>query len=145
MLSNEAMIQRRNTHHTACNSTPYRIEFLIANLELEFELTDRNESSLRIANRKYFAIFYPEARRVPLAPVSFRTKLLATRHPSSATASLIETLRLEIVATTQRSNEMQNSNRDKIGVLRAAKRNGIFQNRGARTVQLGEAYNVLTG
>jgi hypothetical protein len=32
-------------------------EFLIANLELEFELSHRKQSSLRISNRKYFAIF----------------------------------------------------------------------------------------
>ena len=32
-------------------------EFLIANLELEFELTYRKESRLKIPNRKYFAIF----------------------------------------------------------------------------------------
>ncbi len=35
------------------------IEFLIANLELEFQLTHRKLSPLRISNRKYFAIFYP--------------------------------------------------------------------------------------
>ena len=32
-------------------------EFLIANLELEFELSHRKQSPLKISNRKYFAIF----------------------------------------------------------------------------------------
>jgi hypothetical protein len=32
-------------------------KFLIANLELEFELNHRKESPLKISNRKYFAIF----------------------------------------------------------------------------------------
>jgi hypothetical protein len=40
------------------NTVPSRdTEFLIANLELEFELNHRKQSSLRISNRKYFAIF----------------------------------------------------------------------------------------
>src|ERR1700745_2822699 len=34
------------------------IEFLIANLELEFRLTHRKLSPLKISNRKYSAIFY---------------------------------------------------------------------------------------
>ena len=42
-------------------------EFLIANLELEFRLTYRKLSPLRISNRKYFAIFYPAATR-PACP-----------------------------------------------------------------------------
>jgi len=32
-------------------------EFLIANLELEFVLSHRKQSALKISNRKYFAIF----------------------------------------------------------------------------------------
>src|ERR1700745_4161533 len=136
----------RANHLTGADSTPFAAshlpKFLIANLELEFKLTHRNESPLKIPNRKYFAISCPKRRRVPLAPLSFRTNLLAARHPSPATAFLIETPRLKIVATTRRSNKMQNSNRDKMGVLRVAERNGVFQNHGARTAQLGEAYNV---
>jgi hypothetical protein len=118
-------------------------DFLIANLELELELSCRNKSPLETSNRKYFAIFYPKERGVPLA-LSFRTNLLSTHHPSPATAFLIETPRLKIVATTRRSNKMQNSNRDKMRVLRAAKRNGVFQNHGAQIAQLREAYNTPT-
>jgi hypothetical protein len=36
---------------------PRDTEFLIANLELEFELNHRKESPLKISNRKYLAIF----------------------------------------------------------------------------------------
>ena len=40
------------------NSVPPRTaEFLIANLELEFNLNHTKQSLLRISNRKYFAIF----------------------------------------------------------------------------------------
>jgi hypothetical protein len=46
---------------------PLPTEFLIANLELEFRLTYRKPSPLKISNRKYSAIFYPAATR-PAAP-----------------------------------------------------------------------------
>ena len=36
---------------------PRDTEFLIANLELEFELSHRKQSALKISNRKYLAIF----------------------------------------------------------------------------------------
>ncbi len=40
------------------NTVPSRqTEFLIANLELEFESNHRKQSLLKISNRKYFAIF----------------------------------------------------------------------------------------
>jgi hypothetical protein len=45
-------VQRRS------NTVPPRnAKFLIANLELEFNLNHRKQSLLRISNRKYFAIF----------------------------------------------------------------------------------------
>ena len=44
------------------NTVPSReTEFLIANLELEFELNHRKQSPLRISNRKYFTIFSQSA------------------------------------------------------------------------------------
>ena len=47
--------------HTGTDSKPlagsHVRKFLIANLELEFELTHRNKSPLGISHRKYFAIF----------------------------------------------------------------------------------------
>ena len=42
-------------------------KFLIANLELEFELNRRKQSTLRISNRKYFAIFSSASARVSAA------------------------------------------------------------------------------
>ena len=46
---------------SAATSSPLKI--LIANLELEFELTHRELSPLKIPNRKYFAVFHPDCRR----------------------------------------------------------------------------------
>src|ERR1700758_5026393 len=44
------------------------IDFLIANLELEFRPTQRKRSPLKISNRKYSAIFHPGFRaHSPLA------------------------------------------------------------------------------
>jgi len=51
----------RANHLTGADSTPFVAshlpKFLIANLELEFNLNDTKQSLLRISNRKYFAIF----------------------------------------------------------------------------------------
>jgi hypothetical protein len=47
-------------------------EFLIANLELEFELSHRKQSLLEISNRKYFAIFLSRCRGFS-APTSPRS------------------------------------------------------------------------
>jgi hypothetical protein len=74
-LSDEGMAQREShSRSSRATKSPYAFaapsfqgrwntspspdaEFLIANLELEFELTYRKESQLKIPNRKYFAIF----------------------------------------------------------------------------------------
>ena len=53
-----ALIQRGAND---ASSSPLKI--LIANLELEFELTHRELSPLKIPNRKYFAVFHPDCRR----------------------------------------------------------------------------------
>ena len=67
-LSNEEMVQW-HTHSCLCTFAARRIqgmsntaasrgaEFLIANLELEFESNRRRQSSLKFSNRKYFTIF----------------------------------------------------------------------------------------
>jgi hypothetical protein len=52
-------------------------KFLIANLELEFELTYRKESRLKIPNRKYFAIF-------SLAPLPFSLSIVMRRNISNS-------------------------------------------------------------
>jgi len=53
-----ALIQRG-----ANDASPSPLKILIANLELEFELTHRELSPLKIPNRKYFAVFHPDCRR----------------------------------------------------------------------------------
>jgi hypothetical protein len=67
-LSDEGMVQWHR-HSCLCAFAAPRIpgmsnavasvptEILIANLELEFELSHRKESLLKISNRKYFAVF----------------------------------------------------------------------------------------
>src|ERR1700746_2629908 len=67
-LSDEEVV-RWHRHSCLCSFAVPRIqrmsdtvqsrdaEFLIANLELEFELSHRKQSALKISNRKYFAIF----------------------------------------------------------------------------------------
>jgi hypothetical protein len=67
-LSDEEMV-RWQRHSCLCSFAAPRIqrmsdtiqsrdaEFLIANLELEFELSHRKQSPLEISNRKYFTIF----------------------------------------------------------------------------------------
>jgi len=58
MLSDEEMVQRRNMHHTASDSAPLSVYFLIANARLEFQLTYRKDSPLKISNRERIAIFH---------------------------------------------------------------------------------------
>src|SRR5580704_13293574 len=67
-LSDEEMV-RWQRHSCLCSFAAPRIqrvsdtiqsrdaEFLIANLELEFELSHRKQNPLEISNRKYFTIF----------------------------------------------------------------------------------------
>jgi hypothetical protein len=82
--------------------------FLIANLELAFELNGNDFKCLQISNRKYFAIFRVGPRH------------LVTN--SLAGAFLIETPRLESLATPTKQSPSAKSNRDKIGLLSSAPR-----------------------
>jgi hypothetical protein len=72
-------IQAMSNTVPSCNA-----EFLIANLELEFELNHRKQSPLRISNRKYFAIF-------PLNPPHFPA--FAPSRPTNSKSS-IHTIRI---------------------------------------------------
>src|ERR1700726_459403 len=56
MLSDEEMVQRGNLHHTASDSAPFSVYFLIANARLEFSLSHRKDSPLKIPNRERIAI-----------------------------------------------------------------------------------------
>src|ERR1700741_1292339 len=57
----------------------------------------------------YVPLVYPQARRAPHPRKPFRV----ISYSSLDTEFLIETPRLEIAATTRKTNNMQNSNRDK--------------------------------
>ena len=61
-----SLAQRRN----AADEGPLTTEILIANPELEFRLTHRKLSPLKISNRKKIAIFYPVFRRSATAVLS---------------------------------------------------------------------------
>jgi hypothetical protein len=99
----------RAKHHTGTDSTPSAAsrppKFLIANLELEFHLTDRNESPLRISNRKYFAIF--RSRRYVAA-----FPLLSL--PSFQ--NLIANPRLESKLNPRKISQLQISNRERMAI-----------------------------
>ena len=99
---------------------PSVFRFLIANLELEFRVSPIRITDLKFSNRKFFAIsspeerrVYREARRFQPAPPSSSPWLLATHHPSLATAFLIETPRLKFSATPTKQSQLRVSNRDK--------------------------------
>jgi hypothetical protein len=111
-LSAEATVQGRNMHRTACNSMPSRIEFLIANLELEFKLTHRNESLLKIPNRKYFAIFHSR-RSSATFPLLF---LFSLQPQPPSFQNLIENPRLEAKLNPRKISQLQISNRERMAV-----------------------------
>jgi hypothetical protein len=63
MLSDEEMVQRRNMYDTACDSAPLSVYFLIANARLEFSVSHRKDSPLKIPNRERDRDFAPAERR----------------------------------------------------------------------------------
>jgi len=80
-------------------------EFLIANLELEFELSHRKQSALKISNRKYLAIF-------SLNPSSSSTSTVI--QPSNPNSN-IHTIR--ILTKPRTITTYASSNRNKIGLF----------------------------
>jgi len=106
----------RAMHHTGTDSAPSAAsrppKFLIANLELEFDLTDRNKSSLRISNRKYLAIF--RSRRCGAA---FPLLSLPSFNPQAASfQNLIANPRLESNPNPRRISQGQISNRERMPI-----------------------------
>jgi hypothetical protein len=120
MLSDEEMVQRRNMHHTASDSAPFSVCFLIANARLEFSVSHRKDSPLKIPNRERIAIFHlvfrgrvktapalsfreghglirsvksPKLGSTPLALTHPRKHFLATRHSPLTIEFLIETFK----------------------------------------------------
>ena len=96
------------------------LPLLIANLELEFHATIRKQTAEPKSNRKYFAIFYPDARRVHVSRLLFRPSLLATGHSSPAAGFLIENARLELTVNSRNQSSLQISNRERNGVSQTA-------------------------
>ena len=97
--------------------------FLIANPELEFHVTPIRISDLKFSNRKFFAVFrYALPRELSsrlIASVFFSNLQTLT----SNLHLLIETPRLEFLATPTKQSLTPNSkysNRDKKGVLSSA-------------------------
>ena len=89
------------------NPTPSQdAEFLIANLELEFELNYRKQSPLRISNRKYFAIF------------PFASPPLYVSRVAQPTISNRSNQTIRIFTKSRRITTYAISNRDKIAFLR---------------------------
>jgi hypothetical protein len=106
----------RTKHHTGTDPTPFAASrlpnFLIANLELEFELTLRNESPLRISNRKYFAIFH--SRR---SSTTFPLLFLSSLQPQpSSFEKLIANPRLDSKLNPRKISQLQISNRERMAI-----------------------------
>jgi hypothetical protein len=106
----------RAMHHTGTDSAPSAAsrppKFLIANLELEFDLTDRNESPVRISNRKYLAIF-----RSQRCGAAFPLLSLPSFHfLASSFQNLIANPRLESKLDPRKINQLQISNRERMAV-----------------------------
>jgi hypothetical protein len=93
---------------------------LIANTRLEFGLSRRKISLLRISNRERMTIFH--------SALGFS---LATRHLSLATAFLIANLELEFRVSPIRINKLKFSNRKFSGLLSSPRRTGSM--RGTRS------------
>ena len=106
----------RTRQYTGTDSKPFaashRLELLIANLELEIELSLRNKSPLQISNRKYFAIFH--SRR---SSTTFPLLFLSSLQPQpSSFQNLIENPRLESKLNPRKISQLQISNRERMAV-----------------------------
>jgi hypothetical protein len=92
------------------------LQFLIANLELEFKLSPKRISKLKISNRKFMTIFQSEKWAVS----EFRRSQPANSWQSSARSSqfLIATVAIsEIESTRGKQTTKQNSNSNKSAFL----------------------------
>jgi hypothetical protein len=96
----------RTTASLASKSPEPREVFLIANPRLEFRLSHRKHSPLKISNRKFIAIFHSRfSPRLAFPQV--------TNHESRTTDFLIDTPRLEINVTSTKQRPEPDSNRYK--------------------------------
>ena len=90
-------------------------KFLIANLELEFQLSPIRINNLKFSNRKFSAIFLPELVADNESCPAFSSPQL----PASSRQTLIVTPRLEFLATRTKQTSNQSSNRYKSHFSRA--------------------------
>jgi hypothetical protein len=84
------------------------IDFLIANLELEFRLTHRKLSPLNISNRKYSAIFYPGFRA--------HSPLTSSKQDSPPAFLIATFTNSRIESSNCKQTRKQNPNRNKTAV-----------------------------
>jgi hypothetical protein len=105
----------RTTASLASKSPEPRELFLIANPRLEFRLSHRKHSPLKIPNRKFIAIFH-----IRFSPRLAFPRL--TNHEPRTTDFLIDTPRLEIALTTRKQTPAFDSNRYKTPVSEKVRR-----------------------
>src|SRR5579862_9508277 len=95
----------KKTPHLALSLT---IEFLIANLELEFRLTHRKISPLKISNRKYSAIF--------CLAFHAHSPLTCSKEVSAPTFLIATFTNSKIESSHCKQSRKQNSNSNKTGI-----------------------------
>ena len=102
------------------------LQFLIANLELEFDLSPKRISKLKFSNRKYMTIFHSEYwaasefRRLPQA--NSWTK--STRSPQFLIATF-DISEIESTCRKQTSKQISNSNKNAFFVSREISRDAL--------------------
>jgi len=93
---------------------PSQRHFLIANLELKFNVSYIRINDVKFSNRKFFAIFHyvfpslkPPASGRDARPKGSRLRAHSIPSPSAQVKPLIETPRLEIRVTSRKQNQSQ--------------------------------------
>ena len=100
---------RTSRPYSSVQRPPSRLQFLIANLELEFRLRAIRINELKFSNRKFLAILRP----------SFR--ILSSELQVPSFQNLIENARLTLGLTHTRISLLEISNRERMAVSRVAR------------------------
>src|ERR1700746_693861 len=87
--------------------------FLIANLELDLQISPIRISQLKFPNRKYFAIFRVALQTSAVPAPASAASYSSTQRLSPSLQNLIETPRLEFPATPPKQSPPPDPNRDK--------------------------------
>jgi hypothetical protein len=96
--------------HSSVQRPPSRLQFLIANLELEFRLRAIRINELKFSNRKFLAILRPSFWILS----SFELQVASFQN-------LIENARLTLGLTLTRISPLEISNRERMAVSRVAR------------------------